>query len=108
MTNFMNAVSAYRNAANPLAGLEKKNEASSGESSTEVGTDFASVLKDAAKVSVGAAKTAEKASLAAVAGKADIREVVAAVANAEMTLDTVVNVRDKVITAYNEILRMPI
>jgi flagellar hook-basal body complex protein FliE len=105
MTNFMNAVSAYRNAANPLAGLDKKDEAASGE---ELGTDFASVLKDAAKLGIGAAKTAENASMAAVAGKADIREVVAAVANAEMTLDTVVNVRDKVITAYNEILRMPI
>lgn len=72
------------------------------------GSDFASVLKDAAKSVVGTMKTSEQQSAAAIAGKADIREVVAAVANAEMTLDTVVTVRDKVINAYNEILRMPI
>ncbi|WP_428846066.1 flagellar hook-basal body complex protein FliE [Magnetospirillum sulfuroxidans] len=72
------------------------------------GSDFASVLKDAAKMSVGALKEAEQQSAAAIAGKADIREVVAAVNNAELTLETVVTVRDKVINAYNEILRMPI
>jgi flagellar hook-basal body complex protein FliE len=72
------------------------------------GADFANVLKDAAKASIGALKTAEQGSAAAIAGKADIREVVAAVTNAELTLETVVNVRDKVINAYNDIMRMPI
>ena len=72
------------------------------------GSDFASVLKDAAKVSMGALKEGEAQSAAAIAGKADIREVVAAVNNAEMTLETVVAVRDKVINAYKEILQMPI
>jgi len=33
---------------------------------------------------------------------------VTAVANAEHTLETVIAVRDKVLTAYQEILRMPI
>jgi flagellar hook-basal body complex protein FliE len=96
------AISAYKTAANPFESVSKSCE------SEGTGTDFASVLKDAAKVAVGDAKAAEKASMSAIAGKADIREVVAAVANAEMTLETVVNVRDKVISAYNEILRMPI
>jgi flagellar hook-basal body complex protein FliE len=106
MSTITNAISAYRTAANPLSALEKADGGT--EAGAETGTDFASVLKDAAKMAVGTAKDAEKASLAAVAGKADIREVVAAVANAEMTLETVVNVRDKVISAYQEILRMPI
>lgn len=101
-TRLTDAISAYKTAANPFASADKAAGAE------ETGTDFASVLKDAAKVAVGDAKAAEKASMSAIAGKADIREVVAAVANAEMTLETVVNVRDKVITAYNEILRMPI
>ena len=108
MTNISNAISAYRNAANPLAQLEKAGAGDEASNAADTGTDFASVLKDAAKMAVGGAKGAEQASLAAVAGKADIRDVVAAVANAEMTLETVVNVRDKVINAYNEIMRMPI
>jgi len=111
MTTFSNAVSAYRTATDPLGALTGSGSATASIAPPEgegTGTDFASVLKDAAKVAIGTAKGAEQSSLAAVAGKADIREVVAAVASAEMTLETVVNVRDKMINAYNEILRMSI
>ena len=44
----------------------------------------------------------------AVVGEADLVEVVTAVNSAEMALQTVVTVRDRVISAYQEILRMPI
>jgi flagellar hook-basal body complex protein FliE len=43
-----------------------------------------------------------------VAGKGDIVDVVQAVNSAELTLDTVVAVRDKVIAAYQSIMQMPI
>lgn len=102
MTTINNAIAAYAAAAKPL------DEGSEGKSAIAPGTDFASVLKDAAKVAIGTMKEAEQTSAAAIAGKADIREVVAAISNAEATLETVVSVRDKVINAYNEIMRMPI
>ncbi|MBR9973166.1 flagellar hook-basal body complex protein FliE [Magnetospirillum sp. J10] len=106
MTRIADAVNAY-------AAFAKLPSAAEGMEARDTpapvpGSDFASVLKDAAKMSVGALKEAEQQSAAAIAGKADIREVVAAVNNAELTLETVVTVRDKVINAYNEILRMPI
>jgi flagellar hook-basal body complex protein FliE len=41
-------------------------------------------------------------------GEADLRDVVAAVNNAEVTLQTVMAIRDKVVDAYTQILRMPI
>ena len=44
----------------------------------------------------------------AATGKADLVDVVTAVAAAEATLETVVTVRDQVIKAYQDILRMPI
>ena len=50
----------------------------------------------------------ESQSLQAAAGTADLTEVVMAVSKAEMTLETVVTLRDKVVQAYQEILRMPI
>lgn len=104
MTRIADALNAYAAFAKPqVDGLEARDAPA-----PMPGTDFASVLKDAAKVAVGTMKEAESQSAAAIAGKADIREVVAAVANAEMTLETVVTVRDKVINAYNEIMRMPI
>ncbi|MGE4280336.1 MAG: flagellar hook-basal body complex protein FliE [Magnetospirillum sp.] len=105
MTSIANAVNAYAAFAKlPSAeGMEARDNPT-----PAPGSDFASVLKDAAKVSMGALKEGESQSAAAIAGKADIREVVAAVNNAEMTLETVVAVRDKVINAYKEILQMPI
>ncbi|MGE5504167.1 MAG: flagellar hook-basal body complex protein FliE [Actinomycetota bacterium] len=103
MTRINDAISAYANAAR--GPLEKPDTDTSAAGGTG---DFAAVLKDAAKVAIGAGKEAEQMSAQAIAGKADIREVVAAVNNAQLTLETVVAVRDKVINAYNEILRMPI
>jgi flagellar hook-basal body complex protein FliE len=43
-----------------------------------------------------------------VAGGGDPLDVVTAITSAEVTLQTVVAVRDKMIQAYQEILRMPI
>lgn len=105
MTTINSAISAYSNLAKAVSG----NGMDARDTPAPIpGEDFASVLKDAAKVAVGTMKEAETQSAAAIAGKADIKDVVAAVTNAEMTLETVVNVRDKVINAYNEIMRMPI
>ena len=42
------------------------------------------------------------------AGKANIVDVVTAVAETEVAIDTLVSVRDKVVSAYEEIMRMPI
>ena len=50
----------------------------------------------------------EKMSIAAINDRADITQVVTAVAEAELTLQTVVNVRDKVLEAYKDIIRMPV
>jgi flagellar hook-basal body complex protein FliE len=44
----------------------------------------------------------------AITGKADLNDVIVAVNDAEMTLQTVVGLRDRMIQAYQEILRMPI
>jgi flagellar hook-basal body complex protein FliE len=105
MNRISDAINAYSAFAKPLGegGMEARDTPA-----PVPGSDFSSVLKDAAKVAVGSLKEGEQASASAIAGKADIREVVAAVTNAQMTLDTVVTVRDKVINAYNEIMRMPI
>ena len=43
-----------------------------------------------------------------IAGTADLREVVTAVTNAEVTLQTAIAIRDRVIRAYQDITSMPI
>ena len=53
-------------------------------------------------------KQSEAVTLKGITGKADIQDVVLAVSNAEIALETVVAVRDTAIKAYKEIMSMPI
>jgi flagellar hook-basal body complex protein FliE len=99
--NMVNAANAYANAAR--AGAAPTMEArDAGEGS------FASALKAAAQDTVGALRQAEQMGMKAAAKEADLLQVVTAVSNAEVQLQTVVAVRDRVISAYQDILRMPI
>jgi flagellar hook-basal body complex protein FliE len=50
----------------------------------------------------------EHASMQAVTGKADLAQVTEAVSNAEVAVQSVVAVRDRVVQAYQDIMRMPI
>jgi len=69
---------------------------------------FADMLRQAGADAMSSMKAGETATLQAATGKADLSEVVSAVNNAETTLQTVAALRDRVISAYQEILRMPI
>lgn len=53
-------------------------------------------------------REAEKASALQVAGKGDLIDVVTAIGAAETALDTMVAVRDRVVGAYTDIMRMQI
>jgi len=53
-------------------------------------------------------QASEQASVQGIMGQADLGQVATAVSEAELTLQTVVAIRDKVVEAYKEILRMPI
>ena len=72
------------------------------------GDPFATLVKNAIAEAARIGKTAETASIAAVNDRADLNQVVTAVAEAELALQTVVTIRDRVIEAYREIIRMPI
>lgn len=78
---------------------------------TDVGnsaTDFGSVLKSALGGVTDAGRATEAQTQALAAGKANIVDVVTAVSETEVALQTLVSVRDRVIQSYEEIMRMPI
>ncbi len=75
---------------------------------TVPGGSFSDFLSSAVRDSVGSIKAGEQAAMQQTAGQTDVVNVVTALNNAEVTLDTVVAVRDKVIGAYQDIMRMPI
>jgi flagellar hook-basal body complex protein FliE len=69
---------------------------------------FADLLKQAAAGAMGTVQAGEAATSQALSGKPDMAQVVTAVSNAEVTLQAAVAVRDKVIQAYLDVIRMPI
>jgi flagellar hook-basal body complex protein FliE len=97
------AVKAYGNVAQTLG-----NMAGGKESSGVGGADFGDILNSAVGSITKAGNSAETAVTNAAMGKGDLVDVVTAVAAAEATMETVIAVRDEVIKAYQEIMRMPI
>lgn len=69
---------------------------------------FGEVLKNTAIKSIETLRAGEAASARAVSGEASLPEVVQAITASEVTLQTVVAMRDRVISAYQEIMRMPV
>ena len=69
---------------------------------------FADILQDTLHTTAQAVGGGETAAIKSVTGDAALTDIVTAVTAAEITLETVVAVRDRVIEAYQEIIRMPI
>lgn len=83
---------------------------SQGKSPAHIGTggSFGDLIRKSAETAVDTMKESEKVSAQAVAGNADLNDVVQSVTAAELTLQTVVAVRDRMVSALQEVLRMPI
>ena len=107
MASPLSAAGAYANIAklsDPSAMLKGALGAGAAKSETSFGT----VLKEAMDAVSETGKKSDAQSRAMVNGKSNMVDVVTAVAETEVAIDAVVAVRDKVIAAYEEIMRMPI
>lgn len=102
MASPISAANAYANIARLTSGV------AGGGSPTPGGADFTSMLKEAmtAVQDMGHKSDAQSRTLAT--GKANMVDVVTAVSETEVAIDAVVAVRDRVISAYEEIMKMPI
>jgi flagellar hook-basal body complex protein FliE len=97
----LSAARAYQSVAQSLA-------ATQADRAQPAAPGFGEILNSAAASLSQATTGAEGAITNAALGRGDLVDVVTAVAAAEATLQTVVAVRDEVIKAYQDILRMPI
>ena len=98
-------------AANAYASLAKLTDPSSltkGAGESSAGPSFSAMVKEAVGALSKTTHNADVQSQAAAVGKANMVDVVTAVAESEVAIDTLVSVRDKVIAAYDEIMKMPI
>ena len=105
MTTPASAAGAYASLARLTSGagaLAKVGQEDSG------GPDFGALVKQAMSSVVEAGHKADTQTQAAAAGKANVIDVVTAVAETEVAIDALVSVRDRVIRSYEDILKMPI
>ena len=97
------AANAYANLArivDPAGGAGKSGAAG--------GQSFASLLKSTLDNVMDTGRKSDSQAMAMASGKANVVDVVTAVAETEIAVETLVSVRDKVIQAYEDIMRMPI
>jgi flagellar hook-basal body complex protein FliE len=98
-------------AANAYASLARITDASGGLGKAvgeTQGPSFGALLKDAIGGVLEAGKASDAQQRAMVAGKANIVDVVTAVSETEVAVEALVSVRDRMVAAYEEIMRMPI
>ncbi len=99
-------------AANAYAALARMREdtanVAGGNNAAGAGPSFGSVLKDVVDAVSEVAQKSDVQAQAVAAGKANMVDVVTAVAETETAFQTLVSVRDKVIAAYEDVLKMPI
>jgi len=99
----LDALSAYSQATKQATdGIASRDGGKDGESA------FSALVNDSLGSVANATSNVELQSAKALVGQADLVDVATAVQNAEMVVQTVVTVRDKVVAAYNDILKMPI
>ncbi len=96
-------------AANAYASLARiMDTGAAGKGSETGGQSFGAVLKEALGSVMDAGRKSEAQTVAMASGKANVMDVVTAVAETDVALSTLVSVRDQVIQAYQDILKMPI
>jgi flagellar hook-basal body complex protein FliE len=100
-----NSAAQFYNAAKALSQSQKQQPT---QDMRPEKADFGDVLKSAAQETLDALKTGEKTAMDSITGKADAHSVVEALATTEMAVQSAITVRDRVVEAYQEILRMPV
>lgn len=90
------------------AAIRSAQNVAGGEKAEPAAVDFGSLVTNALNETSGTLGHAEQMTAASATGQAELVDVATAVSAAEISLETMVAVRDEVVRAYQEILRMPL
>jgi flagellar hook-basal body complex protein FliE len=71
-------------------------------------TDFGDVLQNTLHDAINVGNEADQQAIRAITGHGDVNEVVTALTHAQLTLQTTTAIRDRVIQAYQDIIKLPI
>lgn len=107
--NYSQAANAYKDALRAAQNILDKTTIPGTEPAKQAqGPSFLDMVASGLEATAQAGYKSENMAMKQMMGKADIADVVTAVTNAETALNTVVAVRDRVINAYQDIIKMPI
>jgi len=104
---FSAATNAYASATN-LVDQGSKPAMGMPTNGVGAGPDFGSLVADSIGSVIEAGNNSDQKAMELVNGKADVVDVVTAISETEIAMETMVTIRDRVISAYEEIMRMPI
>ena len=104
----MTTPSIANNAYQMAAKLQQQARAVEDVSPERTGMDYGQMVQEAVETVVDKGQQADEKAIGMIEGKTGVVDVVTAVAETEVALETMVAVRDRVISAYEEIMRMPI
>ncbi|MEP3245390.1 MAG: flagellar hook-basal body complex protein FliE [Sneathiella sp.] len=105
--NPVSAMQAYGKALDSASNV-KSGATAVGADEVATGPSFSELVKEAGTDAVQDGLNSETVSLQSLTGESGLADIVTAVSSAEATLQTVVSVRDRVIQAYQDIIKMPI
>ncbi len=105
--SFNAAASAYTQAQKIIDSAGQQNKLGANPIEKEA-NGFAQALQDNLQAVVETGKVADAKSMEMINGEANVVDVVTAIAEAEIAIESMVTIRDRVIKAYEEIMRMPI
>jgi len=74
----------------------------------EASEGFGAALNRAMEAGVQVGRSADAASTQALMGQGSVSDAVLSISRAELALQTAVSLRDRVVSAYQEVMRMPI
>jgi len=106
ISNFGQAVNAY-NQATKMGG-EADGLATETDEAASNTPRFADLLSEGLSDARKTGYQGEITATEALSNKTELHELVTAVSNAELTLNTVIAVRDRIISAYQDIIKMPV
>jgi flagellar hook-basal body complex protein FliE len=105
-TPFNAAANAYGNASRLINQAAKPNTDLTAKAAT--GGNFADLLAQNVQGVIDQGKVSDQMAMDMVSGKANVVDMVTALSETEMAIESMVTLRDRVINAYEEIMRMPI
>ena len=92
----------------PSAAAGAYTRTAGGTASGDTPNSFGAAISQALDQAVQSGHTADDQAMKALSGTGNLTDVVTALSHAEMTLQTATTIRDRVVQAYQDIMKMPI